>query len=459
MIVKGLTVDRVTLGAGNGKTLSIAKDEFVREWPGVALLIERTAKTEEPGYVRNKAEENADAVRRIIGYALFAFAVSLSLLNCFQWGMDLLLALLIPIKAIGIIVSFMLVQESIGASSKFSSAICSFSSNTDCAKVVNSKASRLFGVLPLADLGLFYFVSSLLAISIMPYFEFPGTMVASMKVLNVLCLVFTFYSIYYQKVVARTWCPLCLVVMGLFWLEIIIQFVPVTFNTTVLSWNDVGRLGLGVFLVAYAVSQLVSNLKMKTTNSNMLVQLMKTKTNINLIRLALENGRPIEEPPLTVELGGKEAKNRIMAVLSLDCPSCRAAFYYLKELVVDFEDSLAVTVLILSFKRKIMAQSRAIYYLGTQLRLETKDKDRISLIVDIFDHSDTPEKLEEWINQSIVEETAALQQNEKSIAWAMRNGVDHTPTFALNGKVVSNEMNLPEIRRYLKATGQKNSGS
>ena len=78
--------------------------------------------------------------------------------------------------------------------------------------MLETKASSFFGIFSWSEVGFTYFSVSLLALLIFPQW------ICYLAACNILCLPFTFWSIWYQKFRARNWCTLCVSVQATLWL-------------------------------------------------------------------------------------------------------------------------------------------------------------------------------------------------------------------------------------------------
>src|SRR5690606_16295779 len=86
--------------------------------------------------------------------------------------------------------------------------LCSFGKQSDCKAIINDKAAHVYGWISLADAGLIYFLAHLMAMVVLS--SAPGTLPAVFGLLSMLTIPVCGYSIYYQWVVAKKWCPVCL---------------------------------------------------------------------------------------------------------------------------------------------------------------------------------------------------------------------------------------------------------
>jgi uncharacterized membrane protein len=103
--------------------------------------------------------------------------------------------------------------------------ICPKGEKLDCHAVMESPAAKLFGRIPMADLGAIYFSGGILLIcfsAVHPHFFHRVFLLA---LLNLFTLPYTIFSVVYQALVVKRWCVFCLTVQLIFWLELW-QFYP-----------------------------------------------------------------------------------------------------------------------------------------------------------------------------------------------------------------------------------------
>ena len=81
-----------------------------------------------------------------------------------------------------------------------------------CDSVLETKASSFFGIFSWSEVGFAYFSVSLSCLLVFPQW------IGYLALCNLLCLPFTFWSIWYQKFRARVWCTLCVSVQCSLWL-------------------------------------------------------------------------------------------------------------------------------------------------------------------------------------------------------------------------------------------------
>jgi uncharacterized membrane protein len=97
--------------------------------------------------------------------------------------------------------------------------VCPRWEKINCQAVLVSPAAKIFGVIPMADLGGVYFGGGIILICFSmndPHFFHHIYLLA---ILNLLTLPYTVFSVLYQAFVVKYWCYLCMIVQLLFWLE------------------------------------------------------------------------------------------------------------------------------------------------------------------------------------------------------------------------------------------------
>lgn len=193
------------------KTFTATVAEVAGSWNGIALLAAADAASGEPDYRRHHIAELAGRVKcrllLLLAVALAGFAMWVSGLYR-DWAAWVVLAL----DCGGLLLSWMLVQKSLGISNAAAEAVCSVLEAGGCDELARSEASSFMGIFKWSEVGLAYFSVSLLAMLL-----FPGIL-PTLAAINLLCLPYTVWSITYQKFKAKVWCTLCVSVQVTLWL-------------------------------------------------------------------------------------------------------------------------------------------------------------------------------------------------------------------------------------------------
>lgn len=193
------------------RTFTVPAAEFAAGWNGIALVARADGDSAEPDYLRHHIAEVAKGLKyrllQILAVVLAVFAMWQSGLYA-HWAAWLLLVL----DCGGILLSWMLVQKSLGIRNQTAEAVCSVLEEGGCDELSRSEASSFMGIFKWSEVGLAYFTVNLLAMLL-----FEQTLPA-LAAINILCLPYTVWSITYQKFKAKVWCTLCVSVQITLWL-------------------------------------------------------------------------------------------------------------------------------------------------------------------------------------------------------------------------------------------------
>lgn len=200
----------------NGKPIVVATDEFMKMWTGVLLMAEPNEHSGEPDYETHKTKENRNQVKTyvlILGLAMaFVFACISSHIYADTGKLILLL-----LNITGGYIGYLLLLKHLQTHGGYGDRICSLFKQADCNNILSSNAASLFGFISWSEIGLGYFLSNIIVLLFFPQ------LLEWMAVVNLLTLPYTFWSIWYQGVKAKQWCPLCMMVQALLWLLFVVN--------------------------------------------------------------------------------------------------------------------------------------------------------------------------------------------------------------------------------------------
>lgn len=204
-------------GAKGSKTLPLG--EFTEAWSGAAVLLQADEDSREPDY---RANRKAQFVGRAETAVAIVAAATVLLLGTLWPVADLTAFALSALCAIGLGLSWMLFESHIGAESRSAERLCSlFGGRKSCGA---GTKLLLFRRYDLSELGVAYFgVNLLLSLSS------NSTFAPSLAVITAAVIPFTLWSIGYQWLGQRRWCPLCVLVQVTVWLQAAMYLIAGTF--------------------------------------------------------------------------------------------------------------------------------------------------------------------------------------------------------------------------------------
>lgn len=205
--VDNTTVDYLS----QGQSFTLSVDKVVGAWNGIALLVEASPTACESEYNEHHLVE---MVNRLKKWILGACAVALLGVGMWLSGLASHWAAwpVLLFDIIGLALSWMLVQKALGIHTKAADSVCSVLQPGGCDEIARSEAASFFGIFKWSEVGLAYFSVSLLTLLL-----FPQTLPV-LAAINILCLPYSFWSIWYQGFKAKTWCTMCVGVQATLWL-------------------------------------------------------------------------------------------------------------------------------------------------------------------------------------------------------------------------------------------------
>jgi len=142
--------------------------------------------------------------------------------------------LLLFVKIAGLFISIQLVIHSLGSSTKFTNKVCHLGKNINCEEVLNSPASKLFGIISLSDIGFVYFISGIVSLSLSYFVDTVQSTVTLLLLIAVCSIPFMLFSLFYQAFRIKKWCPLCLSVI----IILIIESIFFVVSNRMIDFND-----------------------------------------------------------------------------------------------------------------------------------------------------------------------------------------------------------------------------
>ncbi len=316
------------------KTMSIS--DFLGQWEEVIIIIEPDDSSGEKDYIEKRRNE-------IINNALIPFAVAVFCTSAFigtyfnktfQDGIHgTYLMFFVLLHITGLVLSSLLFGRELGIKGGFTEKLFHLSTYTDCDAVTKSKASKIFGHITWADVGVTYFAGGLLILFILPVQSSYFFLV----LLSTVVLPYPFFSILYQWLKLKKWCPLCLSVQFILIMEFAVLVSKTSISTAIAGLNIktlISSLPIFsiVFLTVLLLKLLLINEKQK---EHVKLELKKFKCDPDIFVQKLRSGGRIDISSVYRSLIFGDIRSEVMisVFLSLYCSSCSKVFYEILNLI------------------------------------------------------------------------------------------------------------------------------
>ena len=428
------------------------KSVFFEKWTGTVLIPFTDEQSGDPDYSEHVKEEKQKKLINVAIYTGLSIGVVILLIQAFLAYPQVFFVWLLffLIKIIAIFVISQIVKIELGESNTFITKICK---NKDCGKVLNSKASKLFPWLTMGDVGIIYFGCGILMLIVAPFIDYLTSVVYLLLFLNLFTLPYTIFSICYQRFVLKTWCPFCLSVMGLLWMEF---FLGLT-----VTWTEVFPFSFFLILlfifagIAISIGWLIIKRLLIGTNTSasMRMYVNTIKKDTELFKAILSNQDAVPGFKFSPEfiLGNEYADNVLIAVISPHCPSCAALYRSIQRFLTIKPDIAKVVLRFNINERDDGWDNQIIDYLYTFNINNMKEK-AFSILEEWYGME--YKEINVWKrncgleNISVSDEAKQLRKNYYN--WLLSFDLQGAPVMILNNKLVPRYYTFNDVKYFLK---------
>ena len=194
----------------DGERLTMSRNEFEEAWSGVVLVAYPGEASCEPDYKVHRMAEMAQKAKRYVMWGgVLLLMIYLWVVNG-VWKMPWCWGVL-AVDLIGLLLTYMLLQKTLKIKNRAADRVCGVLQEGGCDHVLELKVSKFFGLFSWSEVGFTYFSVSIGALLLNP------GLLPDLAAINICCLPFTVWSIWYQKFRAHHWCTLCVSVQASLW--------------------------------------------------------------------------------------------------------------------------------------------------------------------------------------------------------------------------------------------------
>lgn len=431
----------------------VSKEDFEKQWPsGIVLLVDAEGAKGENNFSKKRMEEIrinfAKYVTWLVVPVLTIIAGAVLLLDN---GISALYPVVFSIFTLaGCITGGLLIWYEVDQYNPVIQQICGAGRKVNCHAILNSKASKIWGV-SWSSIGFTYFTGAILTLL------FTGINNAYSLFLlswfNLLALPYVFFSVYFQWRIAKQWCLLCLIVQGLLVLQFITTLLGGWHSLVQVDTTHIGVMILPIVL-SYTIPFIIINLllpgwRAAKENKRNKSELQRLKHNPQVFDTLLAKQKIITQDTrgLGITLGNPEATHKIIKVCSPYCAPCAKAHVHIEELLSNNPDV------------QIQIIFTTVIQDGNMSPLPVR---HLLAIAEKNDESLTKQALNDWYlpEKKIYETFAAkyrmngeLKMQEHKLdamrQWCIMTQVMATPTFFVNGYQLPKTYNVSDLKYLL----------
>ncbi len=310
----------------------LSTQKFLENWAGVIIAIEPTEISGENDYSEKRNSEILNSMLLPSAIFLYCLALIYGIFKnkSFSSGLsELSFYLLIITHIIGLAFSFLLLQNELNLKTKFSDKLCHIATKVDCDAVTKSKASKIFGNITWADFGVTYFSGGLLTFFILPF----TYSLCNLTIFAIIAIPYPIFSILYQWLKIKKWCPLCLSVQLVIIVESIIAFNILRFDKLNITSSI---LVLIIFLMVFLVVLLFKFLFISDREKDYIkLEALRLKRDPQVFLYKLLKGEKIDihSDKSALIFGNNLSEVLLSVFLSFHCSACAKKFDSIVKLI------------------------------------------------------------------------------------------------------------------------------
>ena len=423
---------------GNNRKKTMPLDEFLDLWSGIIVVIEKDS-------LETSHKEITSISSLNVLYILSMFV----LLGVFFYAKPSIFQFSHFILSLaGIWISVLIIKHEFGYQSKALDKICTANETTSCDAVLNSKRASISKDVKLSDISLMYF--AILALSWILSLNLSASP-SSIILLTLAAIPVTLYSIYYQYNIVKKWCPLCLGIVTVLWLQCCILFFDQTFVSSIKPDIKSSFILFFSFLITTSLWLFLKPLLKKQQELEKLeIDHYKFKRNFDLFNAVFGKGEVIETTinnNREIVLGKKNALLQMLVITNPSCFYCKEAHTDLEKVLNKNPDMINISIRFNVPLNEDVIANKVAKRLLEIYNTQTEEKCKEALHEVYKSDADLNKWLLKWGESDNSSFTKELEIQQK---WCHKNNINFTPALYINGKPFPKEYNRSDINYFVE---------
>ncbi len=419
------------------KQYTVALSDFLKNWNGVALRGYPDASSGEPGYRSNVRKHDISKIKSILYIAaivvLFLGIVSASNVVLTWWGFIALL-----LNLCGLYICYLLILKQLHVESRVADHLCSIIKNSHCGSAKLEKASTLFVMVSLAEMGYGFFLANTLVLLFFP------SLAGQMALFTLIGVLASFWSVWYQKTQAKVWCTLCLLNFLAMWLLAGVYLIGGVYGEgTLFSIGHIIIMGAVYGVAILTVSYFVEYVNKLYDSEQLADDYNELRTRPDVMKLLLDESPLLDKNPelrSSLVFGNPDSKLKITVFANPYCEPCAKMHAKMALFLSSRPDAeVRYTFTYFTEQKSIINRHLIAAYQkygpdkGEQILNQWYETGR-----DVGENFFVPYNLD--INSSSVEE-----EFERQKLWREETGLTATPVLLVNGHKLPHRYSVDDL--------------
>ena len=430
--------DTISLLYDQRKKRDVLFDEFLGNWSGIVVGIEK-------GYTETPKNR---AIRKALPNVLFAMVLLVIVGWFFFSEPNLFQSTHFISTLIGAFISFLILKHEFGFRSSTVDKFCSPNEIMDCDAVLNSEGATVSKYLKLSDISIVYFIGLVFSWIFSIAFKADSS---AIMITTLIATPITFYSLYYQHVIIKKWCPLCLGIVGVLWLQCVSLFIDSNSLASIeFDFRGSFILFFG-FLITTSIWLFAKALLIKQQRLRKLeLSHYKFKRNFDVFNVLYNGGKTVDatiEDQGEIVLGNKKAPLNILLITNPFCIHCRSAHGDLMKILNKNTGDVRISI-----RFNVPSDSKYIAnrVAARLLEIYNTESPRTfkSALHSVYKSSaDLDQWSLKWGESANGYFNSLLKKQQK---WCHRNDINFTPAVFINGKEFPKEYEVNDLTYFIE---------
>jgi hypothetical protein len=420
---------------GPDKTTEISLEDLRERWQKVVLLAENNNQLPIPKPAKKPF------FWLLGGLGLFDFLFSLWLFNA-----SLHMMLFFIFSLIGILFSVAALKHLFSVKSNLIDSFCNITSSTGCNTIIGSNKWKIFEWVSFSNLSLVFFVAQFLSAYLFMLLGVSDVFFGLQKILLYISIPIIALSLYYQKIVEKKWCPICLSIIGIILTQLLYLHL-INYPKFSFSFN---------WLSLYALVLLFSTLswlvyKKLLTNQKELKEFQlkanRFLRNYGVFKNSLLAGKKIMLPLSDIVLGNRISKNEITIITTPLCGHCKNVHHIIDGILQKHANDLKINVIIKVDIDNETTEFKALFRSLASLYFQQGEDVFKTTLKQWFDNKN----IEQWLSKYPYGENNEKtdQMYKTHYNWCLENGLNFTPAIFINGYPFPNDYDRENLPHFI----------
>jgi uncharacterized membrane protein len=332
---------------------------------------------------------------------------------------------------VGLTISGMLFLQQTNYSPSWLQPFCNISQKINCKAVLQSASSKLYKNISWTDIGVIFFATQ-------SFFFLAGSSYTLWLYISLVAAIFPVYSIYQQAVVLKNWCPLCIAIVCLLFIQAVISSYGFYNHSTNLSSNFNALLQLIAFgLITGTIWFFIKPyFQYKSAIHRLKIENYSFRRNIQLFTAHYRQTPALRTTQLqqypVIYLGNRYASVQLTLLTNPVCEHCKTIYYTLQQLLQQYPNDIGLKLIFHVPQLAAGTNAGAIAAQLTEAWLQNPIYGE-KMINEWYTKQGLPPNTPALQNPSITKLAQTIIENNSD--WCNQNQLHRTPLLIINDKL------------------------